>query len=280
MGPADEFASLLLFYARDGFAGLRNLVGDHGVVGPLRRESSALRASQSSPGSSPQLAAALGTSAHVAARLGGLRRPSDRGRPPPSRRTRRAARLADAEPSDTRSLAGRRRARRSVAGAGVRPRSFVRRQMLLDTSYLNAVSAGATWRTRAGSDARSSSASSCERRGSSAAGGAPVAPADRGAESRQVPPRAGSRGIMALMATRSPQRRRFRRGVRRISRRRFWARRLVAVAGILALGGIVVALATSGRPGHGSRIDVRWRAQTRWCARGGCRWVSWVWGAG
>jgi hypothetical protein len=60
--------------------------------------------------------------------------------------------------------------------------------------------------------------------------------------------------------------------VRRVSRRRFWARRLIAAAGILALGGIVVVVATGGWPGQEHRSTPPLRAsplvRTRWVSLG------------
>ncbi len=99
--PADELAALLLFYARDGFAGLRlatdlsawwDAFGDElqpGAVGGLMR-------------SYPELARALTVAATVADKVVGL--PADRilGAPPRLRaRERLAARLANPSPRGT-----------------------------------------------------------------------------------------------------------------------------------------------------------------------------------
>jgi hypothetical protein len=147
MRPADEFASLLLFYARDGFAGLRNLAA---LTAWWDRYGGALPQSGLAEFAEefPQLAPALSTSVRVAAQLGGLPPALQIGGSRSSRRTTRAARLATPQPSD----AARWQADVALVDLLLAPafdlRSFVRRQMLLDTSYLNTVSAGANWRTR------------------------------------------------------------------------------------------------------------------------------------
>lgn len=147
MSPIDEFASLLLFYARDGFAGLRNLAA---LTAWWDRYGAGLPPSGLAAfcGEFPQLAPALSTSVGVAARLGGLPSALWIGGGRSSRRALRAARLATPQPSDT----ARWQADVALVDLLLAPafdlRSFVRRQMLLDTSYLNTVSAAATWRTR------------------------------------------------------------------------------------------------------------------------------------
>jgi hypothetical protein len=147
MSPVDELASLLLFYARDGFAGLRNLAAItawwdcHGDSLPPSGVAEFAR-------EFPQLAPALSASARVAARLGGVPSAPQIGAGHASRRARRAARLANLRPSDT----ARWQADVALVDLLLAPafdlRSFIRRQILLDTSYMNAVSTDADWRTR------------------------------------------------------------------------------------------------------------------------------------
>jgi hypothetical protein len=147
MSMADEFASLLLFYARDGFAGLRNLAA---VTAWWDRHGAELPASGLADFAQefPELAPALATSARVAAQLAGLPAVPRIGGGRSSPRTRRAARLANPQPVDT----ARWQADVALVDLLLAPaldvRSFVRRQMLLDTSYTNAVSVGASWRRR------------------------------------------------------------------------------------------------------------------------------------
>jgi hypothetical protein len=143
MNLTDELASLLLFYARDGFVGLRNLAAIaawwdcHGA--DLPGTGLAAFASEF-----PQLLPALATSARVAAELAGLPLKPLRLSVSPSRRERRAARLANPEP---RQAPNRLQADVALVDLLLAPtldfRGFVRRQMLLNTSYNDAQSAAA-----------------------------------------------------------------------------------------------------------------------------------------
>jgi hypothetical protein len=142
MTPAHELASLLLFYARDGFVGLRDLAAiaawwdHHGSDLPPLGLADFARMF-------PDLAPALRTSARVAARMVGLplqplRLDADR----ITLRERRAARLADPQPGpDTSRLL----ADMALVDLLLAPRldltGFVRRQMLLDATFNRALDA-------------------------------------------------------------------------------------------------------------------------------------------
>jgi hypothetical protein len=147
MSPVDELASLLLFYARDGFAGMRNLAA---ITAWWDRHGQTLPPSGVAPFATefPPLAPALSAAARVAAQLGGVPATLQLGGGRPSWRARRAARLADLQPTDP----ARWQADVALVDLLLAPAfdlsSFVRRQILLDTSYMNAVSTDADWRTR------------------------------------------------------------------------------------------------------------------------------------
>ncbi len=108
------------------------------------------RASRSSPGSFRSSPPHLSASAHVAAQLGGVPAALQIGGGRPGWRARRAARLADLQPSDTARWQADVALVDLLLAPAFDPGSFLRRQILLDTSYMNAVSAGANWRTRLG----------------------------------------------------------------------------------------------------------------------------------
>ena len=145
--PDDEFASLLLFYARDGFVGLRNLAA---ITGWWDRYGASLPTSALAGFAAqfPELGPALTTSARVGSRLAGLPAAALAGTGRGNRRAARAARLASPQPGEP----DRWQADVALVDLLLAPRldlaGFLRRQMLLDTSYLNAVSVGANWRTR------------------------------------------------------------------------------------------------------------------------------------
>ena len=139
MQPVDELACLLLFYARDGFVGIRELAA---LAAWWDRYSDELPPSGLAEFAAefPQLAPALATSARVAARLAGL--PSahlEVGAAPPSRREQRAAQLANPQPKQE---PNKLQADIALADLLLAPaldlRGFARRQMLLDASYLSA----------------------------------------------------------------------------------------------------------------------------------------------
>jgi hypothetical protein len=148
MSPVDEFVSLLLFYARDGFVGLRNLAA---ITAWWDRYGATLPSSGLGDFAVqfPHLAPALATSAEVAVRLAGLPAVAQiRSGVPGSRRMARAARLANPQPGEP----DRWQADVALVDLLLAPTldlaGFLRRQMLLDTSYLNAVGVGAGSRTR------------------------------------------------------------------------------------------------------------------------------------
>ena len=142
MTPRDELASLLLFYARDGFVGIRDLAAiaawwdrhapdlpPSGLAGFVERF--------------PELAPALATSARVAAELVGLPlAPLGLDGHRSSRRERRAAQLADPQPGpDVSRLLADMALVDLLLAPTLDPRGFVRRQMLLDTTYDRALNA-------------------------------------------------------------------------------------------------------------------------------------------
>lgn len=137
MLPADEFATLLLFYARDGFLGVRNLAA---IAAWWDRYGAQLMPDGLAGfvAEFPELAPAVATSAAVASRLVGL--PSGAlvlDRAPATPRSRRAARLADPQPRVPHSTL---QAATSLVDLLLAPtfdvRGFITRQMLLNTSYV------------------------------------------------------------------------------------------------------------------------------------------------
>jgi hypothetical protein len=143
MQLADELACLLLFYARDGFVGVRDLAA---LTAWWDRFGNELPPSGLGAVAAefPQLAPSLVTSARVAEGLAGL--PAGRlglGAAPPSRRERRAAQLADPEPRhEPAKLQADIALADLLLAPGLDLRSFARRQMLLDASYVNALRPG------------------------------------------------------------------------------------------------------------------------------------------
>lgn len=147
MSPVHELACLLLFYARDGFAGLRNLAAITSWWDRYGESLPPAGVAEFAAGF-PQLVPALSASAHVAAQLGGVPPALQIGGRRPGWRSRRAARFANLQPSDTARWQADVALVDLLLAPTFDPGSFLRRQILLDTSYMNAVSAGANWRTR------------------------------------------------------------------------------------------------------------------------------------
>ena len=152
MTPRDELASLLLFYARDGFVGIRDLAA---IAAWWDRHGSDLPRSGLAEfvDSFPELAPALATSAKVAADLAGLPlAPLRLGGHRSTLRERRAAHLADPQPGpDISRLLADMALVDLLLAPTLDPRGFVRRQMLLDATYdraLNAVAGVAGTRER------------------------------------------------------------------------------------------------------------------------------------
>ena len=143
MAPDDELASLLLFYARDGFVGIRDLAA---IVAWWDRHGSSLP--QSGLGGFaqrfPELAPALAASARVAAELGGLPlAPLGLDGHRATLRERRAAQLADPQPgSDTSRLLADMALVDLLLAPTLNLRGFVRRQMLMDATFNRALSSG------------------------------------------------------------------------------------------------------------------------------------------
>ena len=135
MSLTDELASLLLFYARDGFVGFRNLAAiaawwdRHEADLP---ETGLAAFAHEFPGLEP----ALATSARVAAELVGVPLGPLGVGGSPTKRQQRAAALANPEPHQA---PNRVQADVALVDLLLAPtldlRGFVRRQMLLDTSY-------------------------------------------------------------------------------------------------------------------------------------------------
>jgi hypothetical protein len=136
MTPRDELASLLLFYARDGFVGIRDLAA---IAAWWDRHGSDLPPSGLGEfvDSFPELAPALATSAKVAAELAGLPlEPLKLDGHRSKLRERRAAQLADPQPGhDTTRLLADIALVDLLLAPNLDLRAFVRRQMLLDTTY-------------------------------------------------------------------------------------------------------------------------------------------------
>jgi hypothetical protein len=142
--PSHELASLLLFYARDGFVGIRDLAAiaawwdRYGeTLPPSGLREFALRF--------PELAPALTASAAVAGDMAGLPLAPLRLDPSWSTfRTRRAARLADPQPGANLSkLLADMAVVDLLLTPGYDLKGFVRRQILMDNSYEEAIRAGA-----------------------------------------------------------------------------------------------------------------------------------------
>jgi hypothetical protein len=153
MTPVDELASLLLFYARDGFVGIRDLAA---IAAWWDRHGSHLPPSGLAGFVStfPQLAPALRTSARVASRLAGLPlAPLKLDAHRVTLRERRAAGLADPQPgSDTSRLLADMALVDLLLAPNLDLKGFARRQMLLDATFnraLNAATGG-----RGGSERR------------------------------------------------------------------------------------------------------------------------------
>jgi hypothetical protein len=152
--PRDELASLLLFYARDGFVGIRDLAA---IAAWWDHHSSDLPPSGLAEfvDSFPELAPALATSARVAAEMAGLPlAPLQLDGHRSTRRERRAAQLADPQPGpDTSRLLADMALVDLLLAPKLDLRAFARRQMLLDATYdraLMAASGGTRRRERRG----------------------------------------------------------------------------------------------------------------------------------
>lgn len=142
MTPVHELASLLLFYARDGFVGLRDLAAiaawwdRHGSDLPPHGLADFARMF-------PELAPALRTSARVAARMVGLplqplRLDAER----VTLRERRASQLADPQPGpDTSRLLADMAVVDLLLAPSLDLKGFVRRQLLLDATFNRALDA-------------------------------------------------------------------------------------------------------------------------------------------
>ena len=230
------------------------------MVGPLRREPPAggRRAvrSRSFRSSSPHSSA----SAHVAAQLGGVPPALQIGGRRPGWRARRAARFADLQPTDPARWQADVALVDLLLAPTFDPGSFLRRQILLDTSYMNAVSADANWRTRWD---RRAQFERIARRAAWILVRLAARPTVQGIGELSAPgsspaPVAGA--SYGLMATRSPQRR---QRFGRVIGRRFWARRLAALVGILCVAGLAVVLATRGGSGPKPVTIARQRKSAR-----------------
>lgn len=142
MQPAHELASLLLFYARDGFVGIRDLAA---IAAWWDRCGSGLPSHGLSEfvRGFPALAPALATSATVAARMIGLPlAPLGLDSHGGTRRARRAMRLADPEPgADISKLLADKAVVDLLLAPALDIRAFLRRQKLLDDSYQQAMTA-------------------------------------------------------------------------------------------------------------------------------------------
>jgi hypothetical protein len=152
--PRDELASLLLFYARDGFVGIRDLAA---IAAWWDHHGSDLPPSGLAEfvDSFPELAPALATSARVAAEMAGLPlAPLQLDRHRSTRRERRAAQLADPQPGpDTSRLLADIALVDLLLAPKLDLRAFARRQMLLDATYdraLMTASGGTRRRERRG----------------------------------------------------------------------------------------------------------------------------------
>lgn len=143
MQPSHELASLLLFYARDGFVGIRDLAA---ITAWWDRYGTTLPSTglHEFAARFPELVPALTASAAVATHMGGLPVAAlQLGSRRKTLRTRRAARLADAQPgADLSKLLADRALVDLLLAPTLDLRAFVRRQILLDDSYNQAMQAG------------------------------------------------------------------------------------------------------------------------------------------
>ena len=149
MAPTHELASLLLFYARDGFVGIREVAA---IAAWWDRYGEWLPASGLADFARefPELSPALATSATVASQLVGLPiEPLHVCAGPATLRERRAAHLADPQPGLD---ASRLLADMALVDLLLAPRldlkGFIRRQMLMDDSYNQALKLAAGDRRR------------------------------------------------------------------------------------------------------------------------------------
>lgn len=141
MKPAHELASLLLFYARDGFVGIRDLAA---IAAWWDRYGASLPP----PGLAefarrfPELVPALTMSATVAAEMAGLPlAPLQLDPGETTLRARRAAQLADPQPGpDLSKLLADMALVDLLLAPTLDLRAFVRRQLLMDDSYNHALS--------------------------------------------------------------------------------------------------------------------------------------------
>ena len=151
MAPRDELASLLLFYARDGFVGIRDLAA---IAAWWDRHGSELPASGLAGfvEAFPELGPALSASARVAAAMGGLPlAPLRLDARPSTLRERRAAQLADPQPGhDTSRLLADMALVDMLLAPKLDLKGFVRRQMLLDSTFNRALSAATGGEQRRG----------------------------------------------------------------------------------------------------------------------------------
>ena len=150
MTRSDELASLLLFYARDGFVGIRDLAA---IAAWWDRHGSELP-----PGglaefaeTFPDLVPALRTSATVAAEMAGLPlAPLKLDAKRAKLRERRAAQLADPQPGpDTSMLLADMALVDLLLAPNLDLKGFARRQMLLDATFNRALNAASGDRGRA-----------------------------------------------------------------------------------------------------------------------------------
>jgi hypothetical protein len=143
MQPSHELASLLLFYARDGFVGIRDLAA---ITAWWDRYGTTLPPSglRDFGVRFPQLVPALTTSAGVATHMGGLPlAPLQLDSRWTTHRTRRAAQLVDLQPgADLSKLLADRALVDLLLAPTLDLKAFVRRQILLDDSYHQAMLAG------------------------------------------------------------------------------------------------------------------------------------------
>jgi hypothetical protein len=130
--PEDEIAFLLLFLARDGFAGLRQVVDVAAWWAALGRPGETARAVRAAEDSHPELAPALAAAARYAERIAGIPEGSLKGGAAPSWRGRAAIRLANPWLAGSRAQIS---AEMSLADLLLAPRhgfrGFVRRQLLV-----------------------------------------------------------------------------------------------------------------------------------------------------
>ena len=130
--PEDEIAFLLLFLARDGFAGLRQVVDVAAWWAALGRPGETARGVRAVADSHPKLAPALMAAGRYAERIAGIPRASLNGGAAPSWSGRAAIRLANPWLAGSRAQI---KAEMSLADLLLAPRrgfpGFVRRQLLI-----------------------------------------------------------------------------------------------------------------------------------------------------